>query len=227
MSDIKELPQDTINHEHDFWSRMTIQQVQQILAAGGGADDKDEHGDTPLHHAAAYSGAKVIKELIKMGADVNSKNNHGKTPLHEAATYSNDVKVIKELVKAGADVNAKSNKDLTPLHLVAGFNKNFGRSIEIIKELVESGADIHAKNEFGKTPYDFLLDYNDALKYNQKARELLSSSPHMQGNEIMRKKEKLSDKWQRMVDGDWDIRWIDDGFVSAMIAHYRRRRLRV
>jgi len=80
---------------------------------------KDEHGDTPLHHACyrPVPDIQVIRYLINNGANVNARNNENKTP---ADTYN--TQVLKVLLEYDLDIN-KFN-DNTILFRLVSANEN-------------------------------------------------------------------------------------------------------
>ena len=43
-------------------------------------NERNVHGDTPLHHAARMNKHRTIARLISMGSDVNLRNNFNKLP---------------------------------------------------------------------------------------------------------------------------------------------------
>ena len=79
---------------------------------------RDTSGETPLHSAAASSGApEVIEFLIGAGADVNARNERGETPLHRAAHANEQLGVISALIVAKSNPNAQDSDGETPLHI--------------------------------------------------------------------------------------------------------------
>jgi hypothetical protein len=48
---------------------------------------KDNYGDTPLHEAAKFGHAKIVKTLLEAGADKSIKNLEGKEALHLAQEH--------------------------------------------------------------------------------------------------------------------------------------------
>lgn len=71
--------------------------------------------DTPLHAAAYWNHADVVKLLIGSGADINRANSWGATPLHYAVVcrYHD---ITKLLLDNGADAKTKTHK-LTPIEI--------------------------------------------------------------------------------------------------------------
>ncbi len=67
-------------------------------------------GHTPIHAAARYGNAEMVKTLLDLGVPVELKDRNGHTALHIAATkkYSS---VIEVLFAAGADPNMGDNED--------------------------------------------------------------------------------------------------------------------
>jgi ankyrin repeat protein len=71
---------------------------------------------TPLHFAAPYCGADVVKMLVNAGAKPNAADIRGMTPLMLAvASEHQDAAVVRLLLKAGADPNVRSKAGETPL----------------------------------------------------------------------------------------------------------------
>ena len=98
-----------------FWGALTLQQLQEFIAAGIDVNAKGEQGSTPLHHTALHSASiEVIRELIKAGSDVNAEDDGHSTPLHWAAMFADNVEIIKELINAGANIHAKDYLGETP-----------------------------------------------------------------------------------------------------------------
>ena len=128
----------------------------------------DSQRNTPLHVAAFYGNAEIVKFLIANGAEVNSRGKGGFTPLvstlffgfRQKRTDSDSVKdVVEILIDSGADVNTKTLSGSTPLHYVAACATK-----EVVELLISAGADINATNDDGDTPL------NTACRYRRKKK---------------------------------------------------------
>lgn len=140
----------------------SLDEAQAAIDAGADVNARDEHGDTPLHHVAAYANnPNFVKLLIAHGANVNALNEHGSTPLHIIA-YSDErtmarIATAKALIDAGAGLVPRDDFGATPLHLAA--NKG---NAEIAQLLIESARDrtlnlrdvVNATNNHRHTPAD-------------------------------------------------------------------------
>lgn len=58
---------------------------------------RDNHGDTPLHHASAAGSLKALRVLLSTGADPMAKNSYDWTPLAYSQTVAAEV-YFKNLV---------------------------------------------------------------------------------------------------------------------------------
>ena len=74
---------------HDAARSGDIDQLRQLLDAGGNLEDRDGTKETPLISAALAGHADIVAELIKRGADITARNDRGLTPLHAAAYGGN------------------------------------------------------------------------------------------------------------------------------------------
>jgi ankyrin repeat protein len=160
----------------------------QRLIKTAGVKQKDKHGTTPLHQAAASGSVEAVRMLVAAGAEVNAANDFGATPLMWAITEPEKVRI---LVGAAADVNARSKMGRTPLYLAAANDGSsatakllleHGAKLEdqalvaaaaandmaTIRLLAEKGAAVNAKDEAGRTPL-----MHAAGNGNLKAIELL------------------------------------------------------
>jgi ankyrin repeat protein len=119
------------------------------LAAGYHEGD----GFTPLHLAAYFGGAVVVRALLDAGADPDApaRSAAGMRALHSAAATGGrgDVEVARLLLDAGADVNARQHGGYTALH-AAAHNGN----AELVDLLVERGADPTLVTDDGQTAAD-------------------------------------------------------------------------
>ena len=106
---------------------------------------RDASASTPLHHAAGFAPASVVKMLLAKGAEVNAKNLRGSTPLLWAI---HDLAKVRMLVEAGADVNAKQTEGRTPLYQAA----SLGNGLTTVRFLLDKGADPNVATIIGQTP---------------------------------------------------------------------------
>lgn len=99
----------------------------------------DQHGYTPLHHAARKGNLDFLVKLIDLGANLEGiYAETGWTSLHEAA-YWGKAAVVKTLVDRGAEVNSIASKTKeTPLH--AACQGLYGNQAPIVKVLLDAGA---------------------------------------------------------------------------------------
>lgn len=107
----------------------------------------DADGWSPLHLAAHYGHADVVKLLLHNNApvDLRSTNQMANTSLHAAlAGRRADVAMI--LLDAGAEVNAKQHGGWTALHAAAA---NGDRAL--VELLLSRGATAAMANDTGET----------------------------------------------------------------------------
>ncbi len=118
-------------------------------------NEKDEKGETVLHHAVEISDRKTVRLLIQKGAEVNARDKNGYTPLH-CAVFAKSLENVKVLIRSGAEVNATQYvTGCTPLHSAC---KIGGAGVEIIKELVKAGAEVNQLNKYGATPMYYIWE---------------------------------------------------------------------
>ena len=105
---------------------------------------------SPLHFAARFNNADVVKALIDAKADVEARSEDDQSPLHLAAIYNNRPSVAAALLNAGTDVNDQNKWGRTPLSFAAG-NENPA----VVKRLLQADADVNAGSKSGSTPLFF------------------------------------------------------------------------
>ncbi|CAK9292326.1 unnamed protein product [Gordionus sp. m RMFG-2023] len=64
--------------------------------------NEELRGRQPLHYAADYGQAEIIKFLLNQGADINAKDSYGITPIL-AAIWEGHIPVVQLLLEKGAD----------------------------------------------------------------------------------------------------------------------------
>lgn len=85
-----------------------------LIKAGARAAAKDSDGATPLHWAALYGYAPVVKVFLKQGAKPNVATRNGETPLGLAALGGHP-RVVEMLLQSGAKVKFAERKGGKPL----------------------------------------------------------------------------------------------------------------
>ncbi|XAR66995.1 hypothetical protein NMG60_11013400 [Bertholletia excelsa] len=127
---------------------------------------------TPLHVAAGYNNAAIVKFLLDWQgsekAELEAKNMYGETPLHMAAKNGCN-EAAKALLGKGAFIEAKANNGMTPLHL-AVWHSLRAEDYSTVKTLLEHNADCSAKDNEGMTP----LNHLSQGPGSEKLRELLN-----------------------------------------------------
>jgi hypothetical protein len=137
--------------------------VKAKIKEGANVNDKDEHGRTPLHKAAAKGDKEIVETLIEYGANVNAIDNQKETPLHEAAWSGNAI-IVKTLVANKADVKAKNVNGKTAADITRVLIER--ELQEIPREAKENKEDV----ETWQNLYDYAV-IMDALKGRQVAIE--------------------------------------------------------
>jgi ankyrin repeat protein len=159
---------------YDCIRRNDLGMLQGLIKTAG-VKQKDKHGTTPLHQAAANGSAEAMRLLVEAGAEIDAVNDFGATPLMWAI---GEPEKVRMLVGAGANVNARSKMGRTPLFLAAA-NDGSSATVKLLLErgakvedqalvaaaaandlanirlLIEKGANVNAKDEAGRTPLMF------------------------------------------------------------------------
>ena len=151
--------------------------ITALLDAGADIEAQDEHGETPLHRAAAASyEAAGVTALLDAGADIEARDRWGRTPLHHTAGAGwHSTAVITVLLDAGADIKARDGNGQTPLHKAAAIDTQPAG----ITALLVAGADPRARDADGMTPWDLAPKGSNAywLLGDPKARDERGATP--------------------------------------------------
>jgi ankyrin repeat protein len=97
--------------------------LDMLIQKGASLKVKDNHGNLPVHIAAAADRPEVVQDLVKRGMDINAVNDEGMTPLLMAAQKAPGCKTIDALLKNGADINSRDLSGKTAL-VIAQMAKN-------------------------------------------------------------------------------------------------------
>ena len=137
--------------------------AQILIRSGARVDARGINQKTPLHQAATYNHAGLIKILLEKGADPAAKESFsGGTPLHVACEGVPEIsaqgemvrrgalETVDALLRGGARPNARDKYGVTPLHTAARFLQ-----LHVADRLIAAGADIQARTDSGWTPLHF------------------------------------------------------------------------
>ncbi|KAH3823665.1 serine/threonine-protein phosphatase 6 regulatory ankyrin repeat subunit C-like [Dreissena polymorpha] len=141
-----------------------------IISDGSKRDDcnidvKDSGLATPLHHAAWFGHAEIVKHLLLRGCDVNSKDDCGRTALHRACEKQS-LEVANALLNNGAYINATDNFGWSPL-----FDSVFFLKTDVVEYLLKLGASPDLKDVYGKSLLDLACYNNVSSVHSDKQPE--------------------------------------------------------
>jgi hypothetical protein len=128
--------------------------IQSYIDKGDHLTDRDDiAGETPLHLAAKFGNAKIVRQLLDAGAPVDDPGigRIGRTPLNAASAGSKDVSaVIAVLLEHGADIQTWDFISKTPLENAVLNSKN-------VAALLSAGADPLIYNNSGSSVKDLFI----------------------------------------------------------------------
>jgi len=139
--------------------------VEQAIAGGTDANERDANGVTALLRAAAAGHRQITQALLHAGANPNAKVGALGTPpiflvFSRPSSYpSNDLQLIlanqfailDDMIAAGAGINSTNDEGRTLLLEVVRLNYDDGSMSEILKGLIERGANVLSHDRDGQT----------------------------------------------------------------------------
>lgn len=108
-------------------------------------NERDQHGNTPLHLAASYGSIRCLRHLLEYeSADGHIRSYNGFQPIHYASA-SGHSECVKLLLNSAPDtINEQTNTLLTPIYLACQ-----NGSLETIQVLTSRGANFKLRDENG------------------------------------------------------------------------------
>jgi ankyrin repeat protein len=96
----------------NIWSAIALDRtddvrafVRSVPARLSARMSRNEHGRTPLHHAAAMNRPAMVRLLLALGADVHARDDVGRTALTVAAAEKANPEIHRLLQEAGAELD--------------------------------------------------------------------------------------------------------------------------
>lgn len=118
----------------------------------------DGRQSTPLHFAAGYNRADIVRFLLDNGADVNARDKGGLVPLHNACSFGHTEATEVLVADERTDVDALDQWKYTPLHEAVAKGKS-----EAVRILLTNGASCNKRNCDGKLALDLVRDGFDDI----------------------------------------------------------------
>ena len=155
----------------NIWSAIALDRaddvrafVRSVPSMPAARMSRNEHGRTPLHHAAAMNRPAMVRLLLELGADVHARDDVGRTALTVAAAEKADPVILGLLQDAGATLDllaaitlgrydlaeqilaedpariGPDGPDTVALHLLVA-----QRNLDGVRWLIEHGVAVNAK----------------------------------------------------------------------------------
>ena len=94
-----------------------IEKMKYLFQAGYDPNDRDNNGNTFLHHATSFNQSDVIREFSRY-VSIDAQNERGETCLH-ISVNAGFVKCTQALLEANASTNVANNRGENILHVAA------------------------------------------------------------------------------------------------------------
>lgn len=154
----------------DFIRTGNLNALKKLENAGDVSLDRDENGDTLLHHAAKLNRVAVANYLLQFPSyEVDARNYDGETPLIIAAKYG-CILTAHELLRNGAHIDELNKEGNSALHVAC---KN--DHVSTAGLLIGFNADVNKKNFNGESCCSIMgtRERKDGLKSKWWNRELV------------------------------------------------------
>ena len=115
-------------------------------------NDRDEHGRTPLHWAAALGQLQTCQFLLQTGADASTSNDLARTALHWTTLLSCNTAIIRLLITHGCDPAAPNVAGQSTLFSRGTRSAGFGAVVDAMRSHDAYEVDIDQTDNWGRTP---------------------------------------------------------------------------
>ncbi|CAI4057366.1 hypothetical protein N7582_000841 [Saccharomyces uvarum] len=145
-----------------------VERVESILRDSNGAmtpQSKDVNGYTPMHAAAAYGHADLLKKLCSVyNGDINVLDNDGDTPLHHVEDVATARLIVEEL---GGNVTIRNAEGQTPYDSFVE-NGEDGELIEYMRiksGVADAASSVDGSQGEGIVNSQLLAQFKDNVRY--------------------------------------------------------------
>lgn len=172
-----------------------------LIRSGADVNRPSPDGTTPLHWAAYYGNAELVRQLLRAEANPSTRNDYGSSPMGEAATVAN-VEILELLLDAGADVESANPEGQTALMAVARTG-----NLEAARLLIDKGADVNAAERWGGQT---ALMWAAARQQPAMVQLLIASGAEVDKRAIDR-------NWERRVTAEPRVKEMFTGGFTALL----------
>lgn len=172
-----------MNTLHNAVLNENLPRIRQFLNAGANVN-RNEHGYTPLHHAATIGRLNVVQELLRHRPNLNVRSEVDEmTPL-QYAVYEGHPNVARALVAAGANLSIRNRNGQTALDMA---RNNVMRNA--LRPVVRAGANYSKASAFAKKwlsarPHEIRVNQVN-VKLPMNAQDPISLKNFNKGNEAI------------------------------------------
>lgn len=155
---------------HDLAREGDLLSAEVLFDAGHEVDSPNDEGRRPIHEAAFFGHADMVRFLLANGANINAEvKPFGHTPLYLAAQQSR-YEVMEELIRKGARLSCRDALLGTGLlHIAAAKN-----DLKLAGLLISAGVNVFHENKKGQTARDIAASKN----FREMERTLLKVMEH-------------------------------------------------
>jgi ankyrin repeat protein len=151
---------------HYACAQKNLQIFNYILNLCKSFDEKDSHGETPLHWAVMRGSYHIVLSLLKIYKEnrlnINEKSKNGITPFH-LALLKQDKNLVQLIFEQGGDINEVDQEGNSIIHMLAAIG-----DLKWLKYIIKNfDAHCFQKNNLGNTPLisAILNGRNEVVEY--------------------------------------------------------------
>ena len=125
-----------------------------LIQHGASINQRDDNGNTALHHAAANGQISIAQWLLQYGASIKETNFQGLTALHAAAN-NGQLPMVQWLLQNGSAIKECDKHGRTALIHAASANH-----IPVVQWLLQNAASLNEVSQYGDTVLLLIIIHN-------------------------------------------------------------------